>query len=82
MGELFRVEEGSQSSSVERKLATAIINFIAVRLSHQQKSFIEILAYVSRDPPIVDATFSVNINNVTCVAGLPPPLGATLAVLL
>ena len=59
MGELFRVEEGSQSSSVERKLASAIIDFIAVRLSHQQKSFIEILAYV------------VTINKNSSVAGHP-----------
>ena len=59
MGELFRVEEGSQSSSVERKLASAIIDFISVRLSHQQKSFIEILAYV------------VTINKNSSVAGHP-----------
>ena len=63
MGELFRVEEGSQSSSVERKLASAIIDFIAVRLSHQQIIIItlKICTYVFKtciQTPSLYATFS------------------------
>ena len=63
LGELFRVEEGSQSSSVERKLASAIINFIAVRLSHQQIIIItlKICTYVFNtciQTPSLYATFS------------------------
>ena len=76
MGELFRVEEGSQSSSVERKLASAIINLIAPCVFHTKQIIITLknCTYVFKtciQTPSLYATFIVNINSVTHVAGHP-----------
>ena len=63
MGELFRVEEGSQSSSVERKLASAIINLIAPCVFHTKQIIITLknCTYVFKtciQTPSLYATFS------------------------